>query len=454
MLTSIKNNLNYHKSLTNLKKLPQIPSDMITLYRARSFRKIILEKIKVAKKHIYIPVLYFEKDDSGKEVFEALSLSKKREPDLDIKIMVDWYRAKRNRIGESNNQLMTNKDWYRLLSLNFSNHEIRIFGIPVGMIEIFGTFHLKGIIIDDSVIYSGASISNLYFHKEKRHRYDRYHMFHNADLAKIMKNFIDKEILRSPAVQRYDIDHKFIKFRKRYTNQFRKRLKKCHYQFKNIASNEELSVCPIIGMGRRNYLNRTILNLMGSTKRYMTICTPYFNLPVEMIKMIRELLTFGKRIEIIVGDKTTNDFYVDPKKRSFRWINILPYLYEINLRDFVNILQRFVNNRQLIIRHWKYDNHSYHLKGIWIDSNWQLITGNNFNRRSWYFDLENAILIHDPMERNSNQIEKEMRFIQLHTRSILHYEQIENICSYPEKVQRRIDRIHRTKMDRLIKMVI
>ncbi|ADD79416.1 CDP-diacylglycerol--serine O-phosphatidyltransferase [Candidatus Riesia pediculicola USDA] len=445
--------LEHQKFLINLKKLPQIPSKIITLHQAKNFRKIVLEKISNAEECIYIPVLYFEKDDSGKEIIEALIFSKKRKPNLDIKIMVDWNRAKRNRIGNKYED-MTNLDWYRLISIRLSNHKINVFGIPISITEIFGTFHLKGIIIDDSVIYSGASISNIYFHRKRKHRYDRYHVFYNPDLAQTMKNFLDQEILRFPAVQRYDLLLKNIKIKKRHVNRLRKNLKRCHYQFQKTASDEELSVCPIIGMGKNSSLNRVILSLIGSTDKYMTICTPYFNFPIDIIKMIQKLLVVGKKVEIIIGDKTANDFYINPKENSVGWINILPYLYEINLRNFVKILQRFIDNQQLNVRCWKYSNHSFHLKGIWIDSTWQLITGNNFNRRSWYFDLENAILVHDPTKKRSNQMRKEMNCIQMHTVPIVHYEQIESVYHYPRKIQRRIYRIKNTGIDHLVKMIM
>lgn len=136
---------------------------------------------------------------------------------------------------------------------------------------------------------------------------------------------------------------------------------------------------------------------MNSTEKKMIICTPYFNLPTILTRIISKLLRDGKHIEIIIGDKTANDFYIPPEK-PFKIISALPYLYEINLRRFICRLQHFVDSQQLTIRLWKDGDNSYHLKGIWIDNNWQLLTGNNLNPRAWGLDLENAILIHDPQK--------------------------------------------------------
>lgn len=124
---------------------------------------------------------------------------------------------------------------------------------------------------------------------------------------------------------------------------------------------------------------------------------PYFNLPALLVRNIIYLLRRGKQVEIIVGDKTANDFYI-PEDQPFKIIGALPYLYEINLRRFLSRLQRYVDTGQLIVRLWKDGDNSYHLKGMWVDEEWQLVTGNNSTRAPGRLDLENAILIHDPKQ--------------------------------------------------------
>ncbi len=69
-----------------------------------------------------------------------------------------------------------------------------------------------------------------------------------------------------------------------------------------------------------------------------------------------------------------------PEDQPFKIIGALPYLYEINLRRFLSRLQYYVNTDQLIVRLWKDDDNSYHLKGMWVDDEWMLLTGNNLNR--------------------------------------------------------------------------
>ncbi|WP_348666654.1 CDP-diacylglycerol--serine O-phosphatidyltransferase [Arsenophonus symbiont of Ornithomya chloropus] len=451
MLSKFKKK-NHQEYLDNLTKLSQFPKEIITLYDAKSFRKILLDKIINSQNYIYITTLYLENDDAGKEILNALYQSKIACPQLDIKIMVDWHRAQRTRIGTKNN--ITNANWYYQNSLISPEINIPIFGIPINTREALGVLHLKGFILDDIVIYTGASINNVYLHQHQYYRYDRYHIFKNIQLATTMKTFIDKNLLSSPAIQRLDQPNlpKNANI-KSLVKKLRHNLKSAHYQFQNSATNKELGITPLIGLGKKNKLNKTITNLMYSTQKNIIICTPYFNLPTILTRIIIKLLKNEKEIEIIVGDKTANDFYFPPDK-PFKIIGALPYLYEINLRKFIYRLQYFINKKKLIIRLWKNGTNSYHLKGIWVDDNWQLLTGNNLNPRAWGLDLENAILIHDPKKTLTKQKNKELKCIRLHTNIIQHYEDIENIQNYPKKIKTLLLHLRRVHIDKLIRHIV
>ncbi|MGP1958872.1 MAG: CDP-diacylglycerol--serine O-phosphatidyltransferase [Arsenophonus sp. NC-CH8-MAG3] len=451
MLSKLKK-VKHQQYLEQLPKLSQSAARVITLYQTESFRKALLESIINAQRYIYIIALYFEYDDAGQDILNALYQAKMARPELDIKIMVDWHRAQRIRIGA--NARATNADWYYQMAIAHPGLSIATFGIPINKREALGVLHLKGFIFDDTVIYSGASINNIYLQQHKRYRYDRYHILANIQLAATMKRFIDQSLLSSPAIQRLDQAHRPRNTQiKSLIKQFRHNLKKCHYQLKNNATNKELAVTPLIGLGKKSELNKAITNLMHSTEKKMIICTPYFNLPTILTKIISNLLCDGKQIEIIIGDKTANDFYLPPEE-PFKIISTLPYLYEINLRRFVCRLQHFVDKQQLIIRLWKDGKNSYHLKGIWIDDNWQLITGNNLNPRAWRLDLENAILIHDPKKVLLQQKNKELKCITTNTNIVNHYQEIENIQRYPVKVKNLIRRLRRIRVDRLIRRIL
>ncbi len=171
------------------------------------------------------------------------------------------------------------------------------------------------------------------------------------------------------------------------------------------------------------------------------------------MRNIISLLRQGKDVEIIVGDKTANDFYIAPDE-PFKIIGALPYLYEINLRRFLSRLQYYVSNGQLIVRLWKEGENSYHLKGMWVDDEWQLITGNNLNPRAWRLDLENAVLIHDPHQQLADQRQHELMLIRQHTTVVKHFRELESIADYPAKVRKLIRRLRRIRIDRLISRIL
>lgn len=161
----------------------------------------------------------------------------------------------------------------------------------------------------------------------------------------------------------------------------------------------------------------------------------------------------GVTVHIIVGDKTANDFYIAPSQ-DFKTIGGLPYLYELNLRRFAKINEANIASRKLSIHLWKDGDNSFHLKGIWIDKRYMLITGNNLNPRAWKLDLENALLIQDKHGHLVDKFSKEMDNILQHTQLVCTYKQIEKLDSYPDVVQRLMKRITRVKADRVLKQIL
>lgn len=443
---------NHQKHLNELAKLQQNAEQYHIVYDPTSYRITLLEHIMKAKHRIYIVALYLEKDEAGREVLDALYQAKTAHPDLDIKIFVDWHRAQRGRIGEDKAQ--TNARYYYDLKQQHPNIDIPIYGVPVNRREVLGVLHLKGLIIDDTVIYSGASINNVYLHKLDKYRYDRYHFITNKALSDTMVNYVNDNFLSAEGVQRLDVgEHKTRKQIKPEIKALRQNLTDANYQYVADTDNDTLSVSPIVGLGRNNQLNKVIHHLINVTEQKIIFCTPYFNLPNILVRDIIRLLRKGKQVEIIIGDKVANDFYI-PEDQPFNISGGLPYLYEINLRRFVERLQNFIDKEQLIIRLWKDGDQTYHLKGIWVDDSWMMITGNNLNPRAWRLDLENAILIHDPKHELQKQIKQELVAIREKTTLVTHFQQIQASVFYPKNVHKLIKRLSRIRVDRIIKRLL
>ncbi|EHD20327.1 MULTISPECIES: CDP-diacylglycerol--serine O-phosphatidyltransferase [Brenneria] len=451
MLSKFKRN-KYQQHLAQLPKIPQTGDDVQTLHTPELFRTTLVNAILNATKRIYLVALYLEHDDAGKGILSALYETKRQRPELDIRILVDWHRAQRGRIGATAEN--TNADWYCDMAQQHADTQFPIYGVPVNTREALGVLHLKGFIIDDTVIYSGASLNDVYLHQHDKYRYDRYQIIHNPILADTMVQYI-QNLLSAPAIHRLDhCDRPKSLEIKNETRQLRQALRTATYRIPDCGDvNHQLSVTPLVGLGKQSPLNKTIHHLMYCTDNHLVMCTPYFNLPALLVRNIIRLLREGKKIEIIIGDKTANDFYI-PEDQPFKIIGALPYLYEINLRRFLSRLQRYIDNQQLVVRLWKDGDNSFHLKGMWIDDKWQLLTGNNLNPRAWRLDLENAILIHDPEQVLLAQRLRELECIRVHTHVIANYMELESIAQYPVKVRKLIRRLRRIRIDRLISRIL
>ena len=441
------------EQLSKLPMLSQNPENIQTLHSAQDFRYELLKQIEKAKHRIYIVALYLENDDAGREIFTALYEAKQKQPTLDINVLVDWHRAQRGLIGAEASD--GNAALYREFSEKYE-HSINVLGVPVRNKEVFGVLHLKGFVFDDTVIYSGASLNDVYLAHKDKYRFDRYHILNNSDLANSMVSFINKTLITSPAVNCLSQKNRpNTKTLKPAIKELRKQLSVSNYQFTpQLRKTGEVGVTPLVGLGRKgNKLNNHIKLLLASATSEITICTPYFNFPKPIAKELKKALQRGVRVTIIVGDKTANDFYIAPEE-EFRTIAGLPYLYEINLRNFAKSNESSIANRQLSLHLWKHENNSFHLKGMWIDNEFTLITGSNLNPRAWKLDLENGLLLQDPEQLLLSSKQSELDVIFKHTQVIGSYKQIDKLDSYPIDVKRLIKRIKRIKADHILNQIL
>ncbi|HDY7662518.1 TPA: CDP-diacylglycerol--serine O-phosphatidyltransferase [Vibrio vulnificus] len=439
-----------------LAQLPSIAVDadaLEVLHTAKDFRTRLIDAIAKATSRICLVALYLEDDEAGREILTALYEAKQRNPGLDISVCVDWHRAQRGLIGAEKSE--GNAALYKAFA-NKYQHKIPVYGIPVRGREVFGVLHLKGFIVDDTVIYSGASLNNVYLQYSERYRFDRYHVIHNESLADTMFNFVQNEMIAHPAVN--DLakeDRPETKEIKTAIRQFRSALARAKYRFESQeAAEHQFSITPMVGLGkRRNFLNQNIAKLIDAAQSEIFICTPYFNFPKDIAKGVKRALKRGVKVTIVVGDKTANDFYIAPDK-EFKTIGGLPYLYELNLRKFAKAYEAQIAARNLSIRLWKDGDNSFHLKGIWVDKRYMLLTGNNLNPRAWALDLENGLLILDDFAQLTEQFDSEVDNILQHTQLICTYKQLEKVEEYPEVVQKLVRKITRIKADGVLKRIL
>ncbi|MCF6436219.1 CDP-diacylglycerol--serine O-phosphatidyltransferase [Pseudoalteromonas sp. MMG022] len=419
---------------------------------AKQYHDELLDLIRGAEERIYITALYLQDDEAGREILEALHKQSLENPALEINVLVDFHRAQRGLIGEERSEGNA-KLYCDKLAQTHSN--VKVYGVPVKAKELFGVLHLKGFVIDNTVLYSGASLNNVYLHYDDKYRLDRYFVIKQPLLANSFCHFIETHLLSSEAVARLDTrplpklaDIKLAQ------KQLMRDLKKAKYTFEGADCNAGLNVRAFLGFGRRtNKLNRLIKSLFDTTEHELVLYTPYFNFPAPLLRSLRRLLKQGQQVSIVVGDKTANDFYICPSQ-PFSRIGALPYLYETILRKFLKSQHRFIKSGQLKVYLWKEGNNSFHLKGICKDNHTHLLSGHNLNPRAWGLDIENGILIEDPDHQIQADIEKEKQAILANCRLLSGPEDVETLDDYPLPVRKLLGQAKRVKVDFIIKRFI
>lgn len=417
------------------------------LYSPKAYKTSILQLIANAKQRIYITALYLQDDDAGREVLHALYKAKALSPTLDIKIFVDFHRAQRGLIGEK--QSLGNRGLYLKLAEQYSQ-PIHIYGVPVKTKELLGVLHLKGMVFDHELFYTGASINDVYMHQHDKYRLDRYYQINNKSLTDGFCEYLNTTFVESALCPKLN-DGPIVDYSPKNVAKLKKLIKTSSYPIKQCTLSNNVTVKPLVACGaRRNELNKNIRKVVQKSHSSLLIFTPYFNLPKALKKDVIKALKRGVHITIVVGDKTANDFYI-PEENDFSTIGIIPYLYEMLLFRFVKRWQKFINNGSLTIRLWKHENHSFHLKGIVGDQQYHMLTGSNLNPRAWSLDLENGLLLNDPEQSLMPILNKEIDTIFEHTRVIKHFSDIETVKDYGVKPRKLIKKIRMTQVDRLLK---
>jgi CDP-diacylglycerol---serine O-phosphatidyltransferase len=445
--------------------LPSIkvsPNAINIIDNTRDYRSKLLELIHSAKKRIYLTALYLQDDEAGREVLEALYQVKQQNPKLEVFVFVDFLRAQRGLMGHAKS--VGNVALYRELHQKYE-HPIKIYGVPVKSKEFLGVLHLKGFVFDDTVFYSGASINNIYLQQKDRYRYDRYHVIDNHLLANSFVCFLRDNFVKSSAVQLLTNDPiPTAKKLKSAIRRLKSSLRRSGYFFRsegNSSSSKDrasqqntIKLTPLLGFGgRKNKLNKTIFQLVNQTQEQVVIFTPYFNFPGKINKAVRKILKNNKKVTIIVGDKTANDFYI-PEDQPFNRVGILPYIYETSLRRFVKANQAFIDNGSLDVCLWLDPGNSFHLKGISSDQNKYLITGHNINPRAWQLDIENGVLIQDPEQLLIAKFDHELEQIMQHCKRVNHFEEIDTPDKYREEAQKLLKFAKRAKLDSILNRLL
>jgi len=304
------------------------------------------------------------------------------------------------------------------------------------------------------LLYTGASINDIYLHQHDKYRLDRYYEIQSSKLCTSFCQFLDEFFVDSAFAPQLNIATLPNKLQiKGKIAKLKIALKMARFKYETSVKDDTnaLNVMPLIGFGRRkNQLNDIIRRTIRASKNELLLFTPYFNLPKPVMRDLRSALKRGVKITIIIGDKKANDFFI-ADENNFSMIGIIPYIYETLLKNFLKKQKKYLDNNQLKVRLWQHENNSFHLKGVVADERWHILTGNNLNPRAWGLDLENGLLIDDVEKKLLPTLTKELAEINQHTQLIESHSQIESPEQYPEKPKKLLKKLRIAQIDRLLK---
>ncbi len=434
------------------KSLPAVglaAQDINVFLTPTSYRQQLLTLIEQASSRIYITALYVQDDIVGREILHALYQAKAKTPALDIKIFVDCHRAQRGLIGDKAS--LGNRALYLALEEEYQ-HSIEIYGVAVKPKEFLGVLHLKGMVFDNEVFYSGASVNDIYMQADDRYRLDRYYQLSSEVLADSFCQYLVNVFITPGYCPRLNQGEMPTKDQlKRSISRLKAVIKRSEYSLPNDVVENDVMVQPLVGFGRRKkQLNHAVRHMVQQSQSSLLIFTPYFNLPKPLTRDIVRALKRGVKITLVIGDKTANDFFI-AEEEKFSTIGIIPYLYEVLLVRFLKRWQRYVDSGLLEVRIWKDGNNSFHQKGVIADQRFHLLTGSNLNPRAWSLDLENGLMLDDKKGSLLPALEQEKKAVFEHTEVVKHYQSLEKISDYPEKPRKLLKKINMAQIDRLLK---
>ncbi|OLL23532.1 CDP-diacylglycerol--glycerol-3-phosphate 3-phosphatidyltransferase [Neolecta irregularis DAH-3] len=347
------------------------------LISPKEFHDTLKEQILLAKRDVFLQTLYI--GSSEYDLISIISLALQRNPKLKVSILTDALRGTREFPSECTATLLAPL-------LDYPNVEVSMYQTPAFTTflkkilarrwrEGVGSQHMKIYGFDDTVICSGANLSNDYF----TNRQDRYWVFHDKDLTSYHRKLhaavkqISYQLSRTAELSSPPL--KSVTFR----------------EFFQPGSYGEgnITVYPLLQLPYHNITSESdALQILLTVPGDWVLTSGYFHPPPWLQSLLHAREDHGT---VITAAPNAYIFFI------FGASNLLPDVYENYLSDFKKASQnaRFVE--------WERPGWTYHAKGIWINppNSSQTITllgSSNFGHRSYNCDIENTMIIVCPRD--------------------------------------------------------
>lgn len=374
------------------------------------FYETILKHSTEAQDRISMASLYLGIGDKETELLAAMEANVRRNSNLKVNILLDYARGTR---GAKNSKEMimplVRQSDNCTLSLY---HTPALRGItkrlaPARWNELTGIQHMKIYLFDNTVILSGANLSNDYF----TNRQDRYIEIEDRRLADFFANLIGRvqefslqvenktgeiKLHESWKLWPYDGNHqKFADDAKKRVQSF---FIKTYEQQQSFIVDDEADtwIFPTLEMGQLNIHHDSIVmkKLLSSVEKgsKVNMATGYFNLTDSLM----DTLVNECRAECSV-------VMAHPNANGFKGANFpaggIPDAYSLLARRFLEQIKLRNQDDRISLLEYERPEWTYHAKGLWYTSaedslpSMTVVGSSNYGERSVIRDLEAQICL-------------------------------------------------------------
>uniref|UniRef100_A0A6B2EDX6 CDP-diacylglycerol--glycerol-3-phosphate 3-phosphatidyltransferase n=1 Tax=Phlebotomus kandelakii TaxID=1109342 RepID=A0A6B2EDX6_9DIPT len=387
-----------------------VRGDCVTVIQdPRVFYETVLSKCASAKRRIVLASLYLGIGQLETRMITALRENLRENKHLQVNFLLDFTRGTRGKVN-SRTTIMPLIEESDNVSLSLYHTPI-LRGItkklaPPRWNELLGLQHMKVYLFDNSVIISGANLSNDYF----TNRQDRYIMIENKSLADFYEGLLGKVQEFSVQVSKGS-QHKLnttwphwpyegsqsdfiVEARRRIFTYFTEVVER-QKNAADLTKDADTWIFPVIEMGQLGIHHDSIVTKAifqnSQPNSCIRMATGYFNLTQEYMDSITDCQA---KCAILMAHPNANGF-----KNAKGPAGGIPDAYTLIARQFYEKLKAAKQDYRVSLFEYQLPGWTYHAKGLWYylpDSRlpaMTLIGSSNFGERSVNRDLETQVCI-------------------------------------------------------------
>ncbi|KAM7381365.1 hypothetical protein PAMA_012283 [Pampus argenteus] len=405
------------------------------------FYQAMKARIRTAKRRVVLASLYLGTGQLEQDLVdcmeEALQHSQENNPELKVSVLLDYTRGSR---GQVNSRTML----LPLLQRFSSQMRVSLYHtpdlrgllrllVPQRFNETIGLQHIKVYLFDDSIIISGANLSDSYF----TNRQDRYVLLENcSEVADFFSDLVeavgDVSLQLQPdnsASMLEGMVHPYKGNRQDFAASARKRIMEvvntAHMRQRLLNRSEDSEdegmsdgeedtwVFPLVqmkplGIQMDEQVTQRLLTDAG-TDSTVFLTSGYFNLTRAYMQLV---LGAGPSYRILTASPEVNGFF-----GAKGVAGSIPAAYVHIAREFYNQVCRLGQQERVHLHEYHRQQWTFHAKGLWYYLQGQdrpcltLIGSPNFGYRSVHRDLEAQIAIVTENEELQSQLQEEQEML-------------------------------------------